>query len=173
MSSLADVRDADARGRMARAQAAWNERDPRHDHPFYPRFEAAQMGLEARLEKEARESRLRAELESICRAAEALDPGTLPDGKERLENLRDRFQGLGEIPSALKSAFQDRFDGACRRCETQLDQVMHEKALKEKALERLSALCRDAERIAEKDPCPEADDQWADLQERWRARQAE
>lgn len=169
MSSLADVRDADARGRMARAQAAWNERDPRHDHPFYPRFEAAQMGLEARLEKEARESRLRAELESICRAAEALDPGTLPDGKERLENLRDRFQGLGEIPSALKSAFQDRFDGACRRCEAQLDQVMHEKALEEKALEQLSAVCRDAERIAEKDPCPEADDQWADLQERWRA----
>ena len=169
MASLADVRDADVRGRMGAAQAAWNERDPRHGHPFYPRFEAAQTGLETRLEKEARKSRLRAELESICRAAEALDPGTLPDGKERLENLRDRFQGLGEIPSALKPAFQDRFDVACRRFETRLDQAVHEKAMKEAALEQLSALCRDAEKIAERDPCPQADDQWADLQQRWHA----
>jgi hypothetical protein len=166
MASLTDVRDAGVRDRMAAAQAAWDERDPHHDHPFYPRFDAVQQRQEARLEKEARETRLRAELDSICRTAEALAKAPLPDGKERLENLKNRLQRLGENPSGLNPSFQDRFDRACRRFEKQLEQEMRENAMKEEALDQLSALCREAEEISKKGPCPQADDKWAELQHR-------
>jgi hypothetical protein len=152
---------------LERSESDWRVIDPKGADPLCERFDAVRGRIRERLNRMAREKKIRDTLLALCEAAEALVEHPPENAPSRMSALAADWENsrLSELPEAVAGAFCARFDQARKNLDKHLESMEQRAAARREGSALLEELCRKAEMLAA-DPC-ETD--WIELQSRWKA----